>query len=127
MHSNAEITFFRVLSEIFKNLTQGPPVYYCKVIKQSRGETFRSTKCRACRELLFDIHIAYITNKLIEPRGLKPNHQFQKLKNFLEEIFKFFSQNRSEECRKPPNTKFKRDRSTISGPNKDMNNRYHDP
>ena len=90
MRSHALTTFFRILSEIFKNLTRGPPVQYCKVIKQSRGETFRSTKCRACRERLFDIHIAYIPNKLIEPRGLKPNHQFQKLKNFLEEIFKFF-------------------------------------
>ena len=90
MRSNALIAFFRVLSEIFKNLTQVFPVYYCKVIKQSRGETFRSTKCRACGELLFDIHIAYIPNKLIEPRGLKANHQFQKLKKFSRRDFQIF-------------------------------------
>ena len=96
------------------------------MIKQSRRETFRSTKCRACQELLFDIHKAYIPNGLIKPRGLKPNQQIQKFNIFLEEIFKLFSQNRTEECRKHPNTNFKGDRSTISGPDNDMNNRYHD-
>ena len=43
-------------------------------------------KCGANSELSFDIHIAYIPNKLIEPRGHTADQQFQKFENFIERI-----------------------------------------